>query len=150
MDQRAKTNRRILAVLAIATLVLGALALWGVSQPKQQEKPLAAAGASTAAMSAAQAKAEVRRLLTELDAFKGLSGFHGAGFSSNGPLTQPERWHNDATDLQKRISGDASLPPTLRAAPGTLIGLALAYRGSKGQETQGTKSDREMITNALK
>ncbi|WP_179217055.1 hypothetical protein [Humidesulfovibrio mexicanus] len=100
-------------------------------------------------MTEAQAKAEVGRLLAELDSFKVLEGFHAGAFSGKG-LPQAVRWYQDATALRDRISADMSLPAALRAAPGNLLGLGLAYQQSKGQETPGTKGDREMVVEALK
>lgn len=150
---RKRTNKRILTIFGLAALVLAALALWGFSRggnAPQSSAPAAAPQPAMPAMSEAQAKAEVRRLLTELDTFKGLSGFHDAGFSSKGLLSQPGRWRQDVTALQQRISEDRGLPPMLRAAPGQLLGLGLAYRQSKGQETRETESDRGMILTVLK
>lgn len=146
---RARANTMVLKVIVVAALALGALAVWGMSQ-KAAPRPAAPAATPQAAMTEAQAKAEVRRLLVELDSFKNLAGFHDAGFSGKSMLTQPAAWHTDATALRDRISADTSLPAVLRAAPGALLGLGLAYQQSKGRETAGTKGDREMIMEGTK
>jgi hypothetical protein len=149
-SSRARINRRIIILLGISFAAVALLALWGVSQPNQPPTQTHASVADPPPfMTEAQAKAEVRRLLADLDSFKALEGFHSGAFSSKG-LPQAVRWHQTATALQTRISNDTALPAVLRAAPGNLIGLALAYRESRGEETQGTKSDREMIEDALR
>lgn len=145
---RARTNKRVLVTFGLIAVALATLALWGFSQ--RATPPPSPAAVVQSAMTEAQARAEVLHLLAELDSFKGLAGFHGAGFSSKGLLAQPARWHKDATALQQRIVNDTALPPVLRAAPGMLLGLGLAYRSSKGQETAGTRGDRELLLEAVK
>lgn len=146
---RTRTTKVVLKVFAIAALALGALVIWGMSQ-KTVPQPAAPAATPQMAMTETQAKDEVVRLLAELDSFKNLTGFHDAGFSGKSMLTQPAAWHTDATALRDRISADTSLPAALRAAPGALIGMAMAYRQSKGQETQGTRDGRGLVTEALR
>lgn len=139
-----RANKRILQVFGLAALALAGLALWGwlASAPPPAKQTQAAA------MTENQAKAEIARLLAELDSFKHLAGFHEAGFSGKGLLTQPAAWHTEVTALRERMANDPALPPMLRAAPGTLLGLGLEYQRSKGQETAGTKGDRDMVLEA--
>lgn len=144
-----RANKRILQVFGLAALALAGLALWGWlgSAPPPQPQ---ANQPQAAALTAAQAKGETLRLLAELDSFKHLAGFHEAGFSSKSLLTQPALWHSEVSALRERIEADTSLPPLLRAAPGTLLGLGLEYRRSKGRETAGTKGDWEMVMEAVR
>ncbi len=149
-EARANTNKRILKVLGLAALAVAALAIWGMGQKPAPEPAPAQATTALPSLPEAVAKAEVRRLLADLDSFKHLAGFHDAGFSNKSLLTQPATWHREVSTLRDRIAADGSLPPLLRAAPGTLLGLGLAYQRSKGQETAGTKGDREMVMEAGK
>lgn len=137
-------------VFGLAALALAALALWGWLGSAPTPAQPQASQPQAAAMTAAQAKSETLRLLAELDSFKHLAGFHEAGFSSKSLLTQPALWHREVSVLRERIEADSSLPPLLRAAPGTLLGLGLEYQRSKGQETAGTKEGRDMVMEAVK
>ncbi len=148
MGDRAKTNRAILILLACGALGVAALGIWGMTRPAAEQAK--ATTAAPARMETAQVKGEVRRLLAELDSFKSLEGFHSGAFSAARGLPQAARWHAEATALRDRISGDSSLPPQLRAAPGQLLGLGLTYQQSKGAETPATRGDRAMVTEALK
>lgn len=148
---RARTNKRTLKLFGLGLCVVAVLAIWGLwHTPEPKPAAQALATAPLPAMTEAQAKTEVRRLLAELDSFKNLAGFHDAGFSGKSMLTQPAAWHKDATALRDRISADASLPAALRAAPGTLLGLGLAYQQSQGRETAKTEEGRGLVVAAVR
>lgn len=146
MARLARTNKRIIGIFGGLLALLVTVGLTVGLSGRQVKAPSQVAPAKH--YSAVEARAELRRLLDELDDFRGLIGFHEAGFGAKA-IPQAKRWREDVGALQVGIANDTNLPVPLRVAPGELVDLAMAYKNSQGQETDKTLDARAAVEEAL-
>lgn len=152
LAKRKRTNGVILAVLAVCLLAMGGVYLFAHDEaPKSapQAAPATAAATSplttveaTSPLTTAEVRAQVADLLRELDVFRNTSEFkeciYGCGKGNPGTV-----WDVKRKALQERMTPQLDVPVALKAAPGELWSLGMAYAKGKNEEAREIRAGIE-------
>ena len=145
LAKRKRTNGIILAVVAVAVLAMGGVFLVAHDEtppPAPQVEPAAASAPAQAPMTTAEVRAQVAGLLAELDTFRNTGEFkqcvYGCGKGNPGAA-----WDAKRKALQERMTPQLDVPVALKAAPGDLWALGMAYAKGKAEESGTLRADIE-------
>lgn len=139
LAKRKRTNGIILAILAVCVLAMGGVYLFAHDETPQ---PAPSAAPATAPLTTAEVRAQVADLLHEMDGFRNTSEFrqcvYGCGKGNPGTA-----WDAKRKALQERMTPQLDVPVALKAAPGDLWALGMAYAKDKAEEARTLRADIE-------
>ena len=143
LAKRKRTNSAILAVLAVCLLAMGGVYLFAHDEaPKSAPQAAPATAAATSPLTTAEVRAQVADLLRELDVFRNTSEFkeciYGCGKGNPGTA-----WDAKRKALQERMTPQLDVPVALKAAPGDLWALGMAYAKGKDEEAREIRAGIE-------
>lgn len=104
--------------------------------------PLPCLAAEQDAPTAEEVRAQVRELLDELDSFRGSRTFRECVYGC-GKKNPGSGWDAKRQALQDRITPQLPMPPLLKAAPGELWMLGMAYAKGEEREAKDLRADIE-------
>lgn len=143
LAKRKRTNGIILTVLAVCVLAMGGVYLFAHDEaPKSAPQTAPATTAATPPLTTAEVRAQVADLLQELDVFRNTSEFkeciYGCGKGNPGTA-----WDAKRKALQERMTPQLDVPVALKAAPGELWALGMAYAKGKTDEAREIRAGIE-------
>lgn len=143
LAKRKRTNSIILAVLAVCVLAMGGVYLFAHDDaPKPAPQAAPSVAPATAPLTTAEVRAQVAHLLHELDGFRNTGEFkeciYGCGKGNPGTA-----WDAKRKALQERMTPQLDVPVALKAAPGDLWALGMAYAKGKADEARTLRADIE-------
>ncbi len=93
-------------------------------------------------ITADELRAQVAALLTELDIFRNSSEFRQCVYGCQ-QGSMGKEWNRKREALQKRVTPETDAPALLKAAPGELWALGMAYAKGKDEEAREIRADIE-------
>lgn len=139
--------------LFVVLVVIG-LAVDSCDKDKTQSKPEPASVETTTSgrqkapvidvkpITADELRAQVASLLAELDAFKDSSEFRQCVYGCQ-QGSMGKEWNRKREALQERVTPETNAPILLKAAPGELWALGMAYAKGKAEEARELRADIE-------
>lgn len=140
---RKRINTIILAVAAVCALAMGGVYLVAhdeAPKPAPQAEPSPAA--APAPLTTEEVRARVESLLAELDVFKDSSEFRQCVYGCQ-QGSMGREWNRKREALQERMTPELDVPVAVKAAPGELWALGMAYAKGKADEARRLRADIE-------
>lgn len=136
--RRVKINKIVSAVTG--ALLIAFFAIYLLANDK--DRTPVPSSAAFRAMTTEEVRAEVAGLLAELDGFRNTGEFrqcvYGCGQSNPGAV-----WDAKRRALQELMTPELDVPVALKAAPGELWALGMAYAKGRTDEARQVRADIE-------